>query len=267
MGDVLKIVNDNHIGHFKCLPEAIGNATVEHDGLIVVRAKGMHSSTFNIVYGRPSVNEKNIDLIIRSIIDQDFGNDLPSFAWWWLKDIDCHKDFDSKLVDRLLAHGFFKQTSEMAMICDLSKSDLVRTHQFLKISKVKDERSLEDFIQIIEPYDRVARSFYENLPLHLLEALPERLFVGYPVDGQRPVTIGILYVNPDGSSAAIFSLLTEEAKRGKGYGSEMLWSLLVQAKSIGCQHVSLSASSADRYRIYERAGFHCVGEFECLEYA
>lgn len=42
--------------------------------------------------------------------------------------------------------------------------------------------------------------------------------------------------------------------------------LMKTVKDNDCWFVTLSASSDSGYRIYERLGFHKIGEFGCFEY-
>ena len=51
-----------------------------------------------------------------------------------------------------------------------------------------------------------------------------------------------------------------------GYGTDIMIHLLKMAKAQGSQYATLSASSDQGYRIYERLGFKAFGEFSCFEY-
>jgi ribosomal protein S18 acetylase RimI-like enzyme len=246
----IKIIEQNHLGHFAYLPKTLGFDVHKMQNVTIINC-GLHSSMFNIVYGRPE-NPSKIDDI--KYIKESFNG--QSFAWWVPPSI--HTPAFTKA---LLGNGFVIEAIEHAMICDLSKAMSFVQTSVLLIKPVLDENVLQDFISLIDPYDPAARIFYEKVNNTLLQS-QENFFIGYGEN--KPVTIGILFYS--NGNAGIFSLITSEQARGKGYGTDMVRFLMKTAKANNCKFLTLSASSDSGYRIYERLGFHKVAEFECFEY-
>lgn len=239
---MLEKIKQNTFGHFRYLPEAAGFNVKTDQNLTIINC-GLGSSMFNIVCGN-CYTEK-----VQNIVNEFEGQ---PFAWWII---------ESKILSRkLLEHGFITETEERAMLCDLTNFES-SANQLIKIDQVLNRDRLEHFIKVLETYDTTARSFYEKLTEPLLNQ-QEKLFVGYEND--IPVVIAILFIS--GDTAGIFSLVTEENKRGLGYGTEMMNYLMDTARKIGTRYATLSASSDSGYRIYERLGFLTFGQFECFEW-
>lgn len=280
-------------GHFQYLPKLAGRNVHKSEILTIINC-GLESSLFNIVcdthleewarslqdmaaFTRPAQEQKPQSFWDRVIPDgrpylasQRYGEDYiknkveeviqqykgQPFAWWVGPSCDPYW-----LPNLLVEMGFKKVTTEHAMALDLNDYNEVPRSEDLSIQQVIDSQQLEDFITILEPYDSSARAFYENLSLKALNE-KETVYVGYYQN--TPAIIGILFQQED--TAGIFSLLTDEKMRGKGFGTNMMNHLIQTATSKKCRFVTLSASSDSGYRIYERLGFKTYGEFHCLEW-
>ncbi|WCR58001.1 GNAT family N-acetyltransferase [Wolbachia endosymbiont of Ctenocephalides felis wCfeJ] len=245
---MLEKIKQNTFGHFKYLPQAAG-FRVKVDHTLTIINCGLGSSMFNIVCGdyRTGLEEK-----VQSVMDEFRGQ---PFAWW------ISPSTKSKALSRkLLEYGFITETEEHAMLCDLTSFES-SNNQLIRIGQVLNRDQLEHFIRVIEIYDETARNFYEKLTEPLLNQ-QEKLFIGYEND--IPVVIATLFIFCD--TAGIFSLITEENKRGLGYGTQMMIHLMDVARKIGIKYATLSASSDSGYRIYERLGFRTFGQFECFEW-
>lgn len=291
---MIEKIEQNAFGHFQYLPRLSGN-NVHKSGIMTIVNCGLGSSLFNIVcdthleewarflqdmaaFESPTQNQKSQSFWDRTIPDsrsflasQRYGEDFirnkieeviqqykgQPFAWW--VGPSCEPYW---LPNLLVEMGFKKVTTEHAMALDLNDYIEAECPHGLIIKQVIDSQQLEDFITILEPYDSSARSFYEKLSLKVLNE-QETLYVGYHKN--KPALIGILFQQED--TAGIFSLLTDEKMRGKGFGTNMMHHLIQTAKSKNCRYVTLSASSDSGYRIYERLGFKTYGEFQCLEWA
>ncbi len=247
----LKIIHRNHLGHFRFLPEQLGFDVYELNGTTIINC-GLTTSMFNIAYGTPKTL-----VVPESIhaVKNAFGG--KPFAWWFPSE-----GHNQQMNDGLLKEGLQIETTEHAMICHLENHHQPQNQSGLEIIPVTNQALMFDFIKVIEVYDANVNDFYERVGAQLLRK-NEKLFVGYELN--QPVTIGILFCEQD--NAGIFSLITNEESRGKGYGTSMMLFMLEYAKKIGCKTATLSASSDAGYRIYERLGFCKVGEFECFEYA
>lgn len=246
----LKIIEQNHLGHFVYLPKQLGFDTEEINGVTVINC-GFKSSMFNIAYGSlESVKiSDSINEIKKSFARQPFA--------WWVPPTDHKQEF----TDNLLRLGFVVEAPEHAMICDVEENINLQRKTNLEIKSVTNKLLLDDFLTVLEVYDSCVNEFYNRIDERLL-AKNEKLFVGYERD--IPVTIGILFCSKE--SAGIFSLITDTPYRRKGYGSDMMTFLMESAKKLGCKTITLSASSDSATLIYERLGFRSIGRFECFEY-
>ena len=246
----LKVIEENHLGHFSYLPELLGFDVRKIYGVTVINC-GLKSSMFNIAYGSPR-SLKLSDSIEE--IKKAFAG--KPFAWWVPP-----TDYKNNITEHLIQSGLEVETTEHAMVWKTATNVLQERKTDLKITHVTDNLLLSDFIKVLEVYDSCVNKFYKRIDRNFLSK-DEKLFVGY--ENNVPVTIGILFCRKD--SAGIFSLITNEQYRGKGYGRDMMIFLMELSKKIGCKTITLSASSDSGYRIYERLGFYKVGEFECFEY-
>ncbi len=247
----LRMVEENHLAHFVFLPNVFGFNVQEIDGSIFINC-ALQSSMFNIVYGKQNKEIKISDSINKA--KQIFSG--RPFAWWIPQ-----SHHQEELTQALLDNGFSIESYEHAMICDLSFFLSPKQTTGLQIRHVTDFALLEDFVRVLKPYDAYIDEFYNKADLDSLLS-NEMLFVGYM--NNKPVTIGILFLN--GESAGIFSLITDSENRGRGYGTDMMCFLMKIAKEKDCKFVTLSASSDSGYRIYENLGFRAIGSFECFEY-
>ncbi len=247
----LKVIEENHLGHFAYLPTRLGFEIREINGVTVINCR-LKSSMFNTVYGSPK--SLNISDSIEEIKSAFSGQ---PFAWWVPP-----TDYKQDVTEILLQSGLEIETNEHAMIYNAAAHILHEKKTDLKITPVMDNLSLSDFLKVLEVYDSCANEFYNRIDRKSLNK-DEKLFVGY--EKGVPVTIGVLFCRED--SAGIFSLITSEHSRGKGYGRDMMIFLMELSKKLGCKTITLSASSDSGYRIYERLGFSKIGEFECFEYS
>ena len=249
---MLSAIEQNALGHFMYLPNLAG-FSVNQNGALMIISCGMGSSMFNIVYGGFNTTSCDFDRKIQDVINLFKGQ---PFAWWIPP-----TEHSQKLTQALIKCGFVVEASEHAMMHDLNELPTNTLPANLIIEQTTNSAQLEDFLSILEPYDATSRSFYKKLALPMLQA-SEKLYVGYENDA--PVVIAILFNQND--SAGIFSLLTREDKRGRGFGAHMMTYLMQTAKEGGAKHVTLSASSDSGFRIYERLGFKVYGQFECFEW-
>ena len=239
----------NLSGHFTYLPKLLGFKVLKKDNAIIINS-ALGTSMFNIACD-VKLPDQHPEASIQNIIQEFNGQD---FACWFTSPTSPH------LKESLLKSNFTIETTEYAMIHDLSSFNS-KPEARLNFKLVKDIASLNDFISIIEPYDSSAKSFYTKLTNPSL-SINEKLFVGYK--DNIPVVIATLYLQED--IAGIFSLITEENQRNKGYGSEMLDHIMDFAKTKGMHYACLSASSDSGYSLYKKLDFKSVGEFECFEY-
>ena len=250
MTEQLKIIEQNHLGHFAFLPKTLGFEIREINDVTIINC-GLNTSMFNIAYGSPQGPKTSND--IREIKQAFAGQ---SFALWIPP-----SQYNPKITKTLLETNLIIENVEHAMICNLVTSTSLTTKTDLIIKRVIDISLLQDFLQVIKPYDTKVQEFYKKISNKLLSSC-EQLVVGYI--NNHPVVVGILFIK--GNNAGIFSLITSQGMRRNGYGNDMMIFLMNLAKKSGCKFVTLSASSDSGYRIYENLGFRTIGEFECFEY-
>ncbi|WPX97890.1 GNAT family N-acetyltransferase [Candidatus Fokinia crypta] len=244
----LKIIEQNHLGHFAYLPKMLGFDVHQADGVTVINC-GLGTSMFNIAYGAPNDCTTAIDQIKQKYKEQPFA--------WWIQPSKHNQSTTKALIQK----GFIIEAIEHAMICDLSSvvSFVQKTDLVIKV--VTQISLLQDFMSVLESYDPHISAFYGRMNDELLDA-DEKLVVGYAYG--KPVTIGILFLSE--TSAGVFTLITSRNFRRMGYGSDMVLFLMKFAKDNGCSSVTLSASGDSGYSIYECFNFCKVGRFECFEY-
>lgn len=240
-------------GHFAALPKILESPVCEN-GIIKTINCGLNTSMFNIAYGCLSSEQNSLETEIDRVISYFSGQ---QFAWW-VPNSNEHSQF----IKRLEEFGFVRETDEIAMQCDLTKTAQYVPKTKLSVQPVQDRSTLQDFISILEPYDPKARSFFEGIPFDLLAQSNEVLCVG-SIDHQ-PVVIGSVFEN--GESAGIFNVVTREESRGNGYGTDLMGYLMKYIKKRGQKYAMLLASSDSGFRIYERLGFIPFGHLDCLEY-
>ena len=243
----IKIIEKNHIRHFEFFPKNLGFKVNEIQGVKLINC-GLGTSMFNIAYGAYK------DLSSIKEIRESFTG--QAFAWWIPQ-----TQHNPEVTRILLENSFIIETIEHAMIYNLNNPFTSIKKTNLVIKHVSNKLLLEDFITVLEPYDDKVRALYTKINDGLLNS-EEKLVVGY-CNG-NPVTIGILFICEN--NAGIFSLITNEQYRGRGYGTDMMNFLIKTAKENNCNFVTLSASSDSGYKIYEKLGFNKIGEFECFEY-
>ena len=84
-------------------------------------------------------------------------------------------------------------------------------------------------------------------------ALPARYLVVY--EGSQPVACGSLII--DAECAGVFNMVTAPERRGRGYATAIVQSLLLHAVAVGARqaYLQVDAANAPARHIYERFGF------------
>ncbi len=232
--------------HFKYLPEILGYINTEIQDLSIINCS-LGSSMFNVVFGGSEIDPKEIINIFKN----------QPFAWWIPPSFKS-----SNLPQKLYELGFTIEANEEIMLCELDSFESKYSSETIQISQVLTIKELQDFISILKVYDKSAEIFYSQLTSDILNK-QEKLFIGYNKNN-IPVTIAIAFQNQD--MVGIFSLITKDEERGKGFGFQMMNFLMNFAKENGANYACLSSSSISGYKIYENLGFKVIGRFECFEY-
>lgn len=252
MDDIQKrnLIEAGHLSHFKALPQALGFCVEARSGVTYIPCH-LGSSMFNIAFGAPDHGDLPGELARAKSLFKG-----QPFAWWVPPSLAT-----DAVAQEFLAAGFHKEAPEHAMIRNLTDFEGLPKRSNLQVEQVTSKKQLDDFIDILSPYDETAQAFYGRLEdAHLSGA--EHLFVGYA--NGACVTIGILHRG--NTSAGLFSLVTKEEARGQGYGQDMMVALMGAAKAAGRSFITLSASSDAGFRLYGRLGFETHGAFGCFEF-
>lgn len=246
-------VEHNLFSKFSYLPQKLGFSVVSKYGTQLINC-GFGSSMFNIVCDI-KLDQQSASAVIKNII-KDF-NGRP-FACW-LGPSHTPKDIGTFLN----AFGFVQETTEKAMICDLTQFKFDPMKTALVIKEAITPQEIFDFAEVLRPYDVEAPIFYQKVgALDDANNQPFRFFVGY-LEGE-PICTGSLFFTEN--LAGIFDLVTGEGYQGQGFGTAMMEFLMHYAQQKNFNYASLSASSDSGFRIYDRLGFKPLGNLECFEW-
>lgn len=137
------------------------------------------------------------------------------------------------------------------------------SHQ-LMITNVKNFEDLKEYIEVFislfegtPEKDALENYFSKFSEVNLGSEI--QMFIGRV--GEITISTGLLINSKD--SYGIYDVMTKEAFRGKGYGSEMFQYLLTQTKDK--QKPVVLQASEDGKNIYKRFGFIDVGEMVVFE--
>jgi len=176
---------------------------------------------------------------------------------WWVGPGDRPHELGAVLEDL----GLERAEAELAMALPLERlPDAVAEVPGLDVRRVGTNEELDTFAELSAsnwtPPDAQVIAFYRRAAAALLGAeAPQRLYVGY-LQGE-PVATAEATVH-DGT-AALFSLATRPAARGRGIGSRVTWQALRDAHAAGCDLAVLQAAAAG-VGLYRRLGFAGFGE-------
>ena len=142
----LLAIEQNAFRHFQYLPKVLGFKVSEDDETKIVNC-GLESSMFNIACSTSLTEVTDLDLKIKDIV-HEFNDQL--FAWWVGPSASSRE-----LSQKLLEQGFVVETTEYAMLCDLSglPASSVASSE-LVIRPVLSYKQLQHFIEVLEPYDK-----------------------------------------------------------------------------------------------------------------
>ena len=110
------------------------------------------------------------------------------------------------------------------------------------------------------------RQLYEHLKAYFQLAIPEQTFWGIVAEEQGDVqAFGAMVIderpgvfgNISGKSAYVLNMYTLPQGRSKGLATTLLQKLIIKAKSLGIDTMSLVATEQGR-SIYEKAGFKTI---------
>jgi ribosomal protein S18 acetylase RimI-like enzyme len=218
---------------------------------------GLPSDTFNVII--PKSNEPTALAALFDHTIQPWNQQQLPFAFW------CWEDtFSAALSTSLDEYGLVSDEQAVAMWLNLQMASLkTLSPSALTIRSVQTPADYEQFADVIAELFGTSseaeqiRTYYQRVGAIRQPDQPIKLYVG-ECDGYVVAT-GTLFLY--GSSAGIYDIATRPAWRGRGFGSQLFYHLLLEAKENLIQEVVLQAS-ADGLGIYKRAGFIEVGNVQ-----
>lgn len=214
------------------------------------------TNTFNVLL--PKALHINQNQKLRDNIDQFPFKGHPFSVW-----IDT-RYLSSDWIDFMQDYDLKETEKNIMMKRDNTLSLNYRLSDQLLITQVNKETDLAGYMEVFislfeEGLEKEAVEKYFEMFSQFKLDKNVQMFVGYV--GDDVVTTGSFIESKD--SYGIYDLMTKEAFREKGYGSEMFQHLLHQ--TINKQKPVVLQASVDGVGIYKRFGFTEVGEMLVFE--
>ena len=179
---------------------------------------------------------------------------LP-FSWWV-----SERDTPDSLPSLLEKQGLSLKEDDIGMSLFLDSFNQQRKIKQLLIRRVLTQPELKDFAEVmvnIGGYSKVYEEFFEKIPSTLYgEGAPFEVYVGYLEE--VPVVTGILVLHANVSG--IYYVMTHPEYRKRGYGTEMMISLLLRAKAKN-YHLAILQASASGKSLYQKLGIETRCKF------
>jgi hypothetical protein len=231
-----------------------GSRVVDTPELLLVDS-GFETDTFNVAC-RAQLAPETLPARIAEAL-AFFREGGRPFSWWV-----SPSDGPENLGQALTEAGLVAAEGELAMAASLPELPPVETApQGLRIERGSRPEQMAQFVQVIWPFSESAELAYylATAPLLLQPDSPFRFYVGYL--GERPVASAEMCLA--GGVAGLYSIVTLETERRKGFGSALTVYPLLEALAEGYQSAILQASEQGQ-SLYERVGFRPYGQY--IEY-
>ncbi len=237
---------------------APGMSVIDSGSFLVVDS-GIPSDTFNVIVVRDLSDPSQL---LKNGVTHFLHKQLPMAIWYW-EDANA-----SGNTDALLAYGLTSTETDVAMIADLTQTNLqVAQPEGLTIKMVEHVDELQQFAAVLvrlfgtsDEAQGVA-AYFQRLSQFAPDQFPAmRYYIG--IYQNQVVATGTLFVGSE--TCGIYDIVTDDAFRRKGIGSAMFGELLHQATGFGHRYAVLQASP-DGLAIYARAGFEAVGSVRVFE--
>jgi len=214
---------------------------------VTVVMSDIADDTFNYVIGA-RFNKKNLSNRVSHILELYKCKNLP-FSWWV-----GERDEPDGLADELVRQGLSPKEENTGMSLSLEGKSFSRSNKELSIERVEEKEGVAIFAKVVVSAGVYAH-IYEQLlskipPVLYRDGAPLEIYVGY-VEGV-PVVTGILVLHAN--VAGIYYIMTDPSFRKRGFGTEMMASLLLRAKERGYRLAILQASESGR-SLYQKLGF------------
>lgn len=224
---------------------------------ITVVMANIDDDTFNYVIGA-RFEEKYAVERISHVLGLFKSKNLP-FSWWV-----SERDTPKPLSSLLEGQGLSPKEDDIGMSLSLNSRTFTRRIDDLYIKQTLNQIALKDFADILVSVGRstqVYEKVFNQIPSSLYgEGSPLEIYVGYVEE--MPIVTGVLVLHAN--VAGIYYVMTRPEYRKRGYGTEMMISLLMRAKEKGYHMATLQASASGR-GLYQKLGFESQCRF--VEYA
>lgn len=210
--------------------------------------------TFNYVL-RAEFNKENADNKIDEVTHYFQKNNVP-FSWWV-----SPYDQPNNLRDYLEQHGFSNIENSTAMYFDLDAWDgKISIPSELDIIHAKDEKTLQDFAQVLMNDEASFKTYYQWIASILTDDDPIEFYVGY-VNGKAVVRGSMCYF---AQVAGLNDLATTPLEREKGYAQAMQVYRLKRAKDLG-YHIAVLQATKQGYPLCKKLKFNECGMFKAYQ--
>lgn len=234
---------------------AVNGKLIKEEDFVLANTE-IPTDTFNVLLPKSSQIKNGVN--IRSSIENMSLKEYPFSTW-----------IDSRYLNagwRDLMQEYGLKEAERNVMMKLENTLNVgqrKSHQ-LMITNVKNFEDLKEYIEVFislfegtPEKDALKNYFSKFSEVNLGSEI--QMFIGRV--GEITISTGLLINSKD--SYGIYDVMTKEAFRGKGYGSEMFQYLLTQTKDK--QKPVVLQASEDGKNIYKRFGFIDVGEMVVFE--
>ena len=167
---------------------------------------------------------------------------------------------DSELDDMLAERGYSRGDACWLMLCDLATHPSTRTPGF---SVVQLPEFLETYTELTELRGHMEGGQIDPqiaVQLHgtVLQAIRTETVFGILNVNDEPVACGVAVV--EGDLAGLFDIVTHPRKRRRGYGRELVRSLMAQATGMSASRAYLQVlqDNTPAIALYEELGFETL---------
>ncbi len=255
--DILHAMDANMQLHMTYFAKYIQSMRLVFEPDVTVVMSDIADDSFNYVISA-RFNEKNLSSRVSHILDLYKSKNLP-FSWWI-----GERDEPEGLAGELIRQGLSPKEDDIGMSLSLEGMSFSRSVKELSIERIETRERLVDFAKVVVAagvYPLIYEQLLSEIPPVLYhDGAPFEIYVGYFEN--LAVVTGILVLHAN--VAGIYYIMTDPSFRKRGFGTEMMISLLLRAKERGYRLATLQASESGR-SLYQKLGFEQNCHF--VEYA
>lgn len=153
----------------------------------------------------------------------------------------------------LVARDYEEVEPSIVQLADLTQKEY---QQHTGIRLFHPTREMDEFLQI---YHQLEGKDLALMPAHrsILDRVPGKLIPVILYDSDVPVACGLGVYTPSERVVGLFDIVTDRTKRQRGYGSQLVGSLLSISKQLGATQASLQvvAANTPARKLYDKFKF------------